>query len=139
MRRSRAVGKTLDEQLHFVDFALGLRDADMRPLPSPLPPVDAVILDQNINLDHSPPIFGSGVAAQLRKRGFCGAVIILTGESEQQLEELRQTSSADAVLEKGSSLSTLAQTVNRLVLSRKVTQICHNDRKLATSLRSCCT
>jgi len=119
MRRSRAVGKTLDEQLAFVDFALGLLDADMQPVSSPLPPVDAVILDQNINLDHSPPIFGSDVAAQLRKRGFKGAVIILTGESEQKLDELRLTSLAEAVLEKGSSLPRLAQTVNMLVHSRK--------------------
>ena len=46
--RSRAIGETREEQLGFVSFALGLVDAQLRPLPPPHRQADVAVLEQHL-------------------------------------------------------------------------------------------
>ena len=72
-----------EEQLSFVDVALGLKDSSLRRLETPLPHADIVILDENIDLNDSEHLHGSDLAGELRQCGFRGVVCVITASSLQ--------------------------------------------------------
>ena len=138
MARSAVLGETVEEQLAFVDVALGRRglhslrrstdanadDADdarspLTPPASDAPPAalvqaDVVLLDENINEDTKPePLTGSALAGRLAAHGFRGVTCILTGASLDEIDSLRQRPGVDLVFSKGSPLSVLAEAIWR--------------------------
>ena len=114
MEKSRSIGTTIQEQLAFTDFAFGIVDAQLQPLPSPHCPADIVVLDQNIATD----LLGSQLASELRSRGFQGVVCILTGSTGAELEELRALAGVDIVHSKGYDPYTLSAELREVLLRR---------------------
>ena len=137
MERSFVLGVTVEEQLAFVDVALGRRDpqslvrsreanADDKstssasstpdaPHISTFVEADVALLDENINLDMTPePLTGSVLAGRLAAEGFRGVTCILTGASLDEMDSLRQKPGVDLVFAKGSPLSAIAESIRRL-------------------------
>ena len=108
-QRSCTLGETEEEQLSFVDVALGRKSATLQEMTPPLPAADIVMLDQNILLDDHPHLLGSDIAAKLCEASFRGVVCIMTGSSRHELERLAQMPGVDLVLEKGKPLPDIAR------------------------------
>ena len=87
-QRSCALGETREEQLSFVDVALGRKSASLQEIAPALTPADIVVLDQNIDLDNDVHLLGSDVAEQLHAKSFRGLVCIMTGSSRNEIERL---------------------------------------------------
>mmetsp|Transcript_26969 Transcript_26969/g.52467 ORF Transcript_26969/g.52467 Transcript_26969/m.52467 type:complete len:144 (-) Transcript_26969:269-700(-) len=116
MRRSCSIGGSLAEQRAFVDVALGKRDINLNPISSleaDARHADIAILDQNINLDCSPPILGSELIKELRAHGFKGLTCIVTGDSRERVAQLAKEPDIDIVIEKGMPLPQLAHLILR--------------------------
>ena len=97
---SACVGATAEEQLAFVDLALGLLDpTSLAPTPNGRE-ADVALLDQRIDFKYEPHLLGTDLAVQLRARGFKGVVVIISGEDENGLQRLRATPGVDMVVGK---------------------------------------
>jgi len=107
--RSVVLGANAREQLSFVDVVLGNKRASLEDAMPPLRPADIVLLDQNIDLDQKAHLLGSDVAGQLHAAGYRGVTCIITGASQQQIQELSTKPGVDLVLEKGTPFPTLAR------------------------------
>uniref|UniRef100_A0A7S4BYQ6 Response regulatory domain-containing protein n=1 Tax=Chrysotila carterae TaxID=13221 RepID=A0A7S4BYQ6_CHRCT len=118
MRYSCAVGASIEQQRAFADIALGLVDAELRPL-AERRVVDVVVLDENINLSVSPPILGSNLIKDMRARGFTGVACIMTGESSERLAQLQKQPSIDIVVEKGTPLQQIAELILHFSLATR--------------------
>lgn len=116
--RSRALGATREEQLSFVDFALGRVDMALRPLPPPHVPVDLVVVDQHVLLDGAPHLLGSALVEQLRVQGFHGVTCLMTADRED-IRELGMVPGVDLAVQKGVALSSLAKQLRKLVRARQ--------------------
>ena len=81
LQRSFVFGETKEEQLGFKEVVLGHRNSSYDLVSPPLPHVDIVIMDQNIDFQGSAHLLGSDIAGQLHAAGFCGVTCILTGSS----------------------------------------------------------
>ena len=98
---SACVGATAEEQLAFVDLALGLLDpSSLAPTPNGRE-ADVALLDQRIDLKYEPHLLGTDLAVELRTRGFTGVVAIVSGKDEDGLQRLRATPGVDLVVGKG--------------------------------------
>ena len=111
--RSVALGETREEQLSFVDVALGQLDQSLRPLPPPHHPADIVVLDQNILLDGELHCCGTVIAEQLRARGFKGVVCIMTGDAEDA-NRLGTVATVDICVSKSVSMMALADQLKQM-------------------------
>jgi len=115
--RSLVVGQTRDEQLHFVDFALGRIDVQMRPLPLPHQPADVVVVDQNLLLDGKPHCYGTVLIEQLRIRGFTGVACIITADFKDA-EQLSKLPGVDLVVPKNINFSSLALQLRQMATGK---------------------
>ena len=55
----------------------------LTPTAGPLPHMDVVVLDQNIDLDETTHVLGSDLAEQLHQQAFRGVTCIQTGSSRE--------------------------------------------------------
>jgi len=99
MRRSCVLGATREEQVAFVDIALGLRGVQLERMPSGQQ-ADLALLDDNIDCNGQEHLKGRDVARTLRERGFHGVIGIMSASSIQRLTELRETDGIDLVFSK---------------------------------------
>ena len=76
------------------------------------PPVSLILLDENLQFGPDETYSGSGIAAQLRGRGFRGRICICSGESLKTSSKLQSNEHVDLVLIKGSL--TFNEVCNRL-------------------------
>ena len=104
---SRSVGETREEQLAFVDLALGLLNIETLEPTTEGSQADVALLDQRIDLDNETHLKGDDLAVEPRKRGFTGVVAIISGDDESGLEALRATAKADIVASKQDMFTTL--------------------------------
>lgn len=109
---SVVLGKTEAETDAFVDVALGLLNPDLSPNTGDIRQADMVLLDQNI----APPlVLGSLLAGQLRQRGFTGLIVLLTGTSGCQADQLRAMPEVDLVFDKGFPLPKMAEQIKEQI------------------------
>jgi hypothetical protein len=123
MGASATFGRTEEEIGSFVEVAMGLLHPDLTPNTGPATHADVVLLDENIS---PPKILGSLLAAELRERGFTGAVVILTGASASHISLLSALPGVDLVFDKGASLPKMGEEVRRILRqkSSKLLQPC---------------
>jgi hypothetical protein len=104
---SRTLGSTVEEQEGFVPLALGQRG---------LPPAD-IVVDQNLNLPLAGATSaqkwlerpsGTEIARKLAEGGFEGMIVIHSGLTLQELEEVNALPHVDLVVSKGYSPMRLA-------------------------------
>jgi hypothetical protein len=91
---SRVFGETREEQVGFVDVALGLRGLDLELKETDgcaVRAADVVLVDQFIDLCGDPHLLGTDVVSELRRRGFCGVVVIVSGASKATMSEVRKS------------------------------------------------
>jgi hypothetical protein len=118
--RIYTLGGTTAEQRSFVDVALGRLDAKLNPLTPPLPHVDVVMLDQNINTQEGQQhLLGSDIAGQLQAHGYRGVTCIQTGSSMQMIDELAGMPGVDLVFPKGLALSAVADRIRAVLVANK--------------------
>ena len=117
--RSIALGADEQEQLSFVDVALGRKHASLQDAVPPLPPADIVLLDQNIDLHRREHLLGSDVAGQLLTAGYRGVTCIITGSSLEQIQRLSAQPGVDLVVPKGTNLAELAADLREIHEEKK--------------------
>jgi len=131
LTHSAALGATLDEQEAFVDVALGhvalnsaltcsalngsiASAALARSTPKA---ADVVLIDQNV---YDTGKVGTQIASELRHFGFTGLICMVTSGSPEVIRASLGGASIDLVLEKASSLDTMAVSIRHALQARRV-------------------
>jgi len=126
-QRSCVLGADAEEQLSFVDVALGRKHASLKEAVPSLPPADIVLLDQNIDLGENSHLLGSDVAEQLCMAGYRGVTCIITGSSVEQIQQLSTCPGVDLVVPKGTGLATLADRLRALHKEKRRQAVTYDD------------
>ena len=130
LTHSAALGATLDEQEAFVDVALGhvalssalscsaldgslASAAHARSTPKA---ADVVLIDQNV---YDTGKVGTQIASELRHFGFTGLICMVTRGSPEVIRASLGIASIDLVLEKASSLDTMALSIRHALQARR--------------------
>ena len=108
MAVSGCLGETEEEQLGFLDFALGHVDRHLQPLQPPFRQADVIALDQNIDLCGQPRLLGTDLVARLRNAGFTGAACIVSGGEPEAVARLGALPGVDVATGKGFDAAELA-------------------------------
>jgi len=126
-QRSCVLGADAEEQLSFIDVALGRKHASLKEAVPSLPPADIVLLDQNIDLGEHSHLLGSDVAEQLCMAGYRGVTCIITGSSVEQIQQLSTCPGVDLVVPKGTGLATLADRLRALHKEKRRQAVTYDD------------
>jgi DNA-binding NarL/FixJ family response regulator len=130
LTHSAALGATLDEQQAFVDVALGhvalnsalsfsapdgsiASAAHARSTPKA---ADVVLIDQTV---YDSGKVGTQIASELRHLGFTGLICMVTSGSPEVIRASLGGASIDLVLEKASSLDTMAVSIRHALQARR--------------------
>jgi hypothetical protein len=98
---------------------MGVRNPDLSYTEGEPVQADVVLLDENINESANPPILGSLLSAELRMCGFKGIIVIFTGASSSQIEQLRSQPGVDLAYGKADGLPSIAADITRLHEQRR--------------------
>ena len=124
MELSSSIGETEEEQLHYLDYALGRCNSQLQPLAPPHRQVDVAVLDENITLFGVRHLLGSELVVQLRAAGFAGVVCILSGGSVTgAAEELLALPGVDVVCDKHFNVKVLAEELLGALAGRRVSSV----------------
>lgn len=97
--KSRSLGATREEQVAFVDVAMGLLDMQLNPIESGRQ-ADVLLVDQHIELHDKPHLLGTAVVTELHRRGFNGVIVVVSGARDPNLTKLRTCPGVDMVADK---------------------------------------
>lgn len=109
--RSGTLGASREEQLAFVDVALGRRTVALAEVPAPWRAADIAIVDQNLWADEHPALLGTELIRQLRAHGFEGVCCILTGASDDEINAMASHPGVDLALPKTTSAKKMAESL----------------------------
>ena len=104
MAISCCVGVTKEEQLGFLEFALGHVDKNLQPLQQPFRQADIVTVDQHIDMDGKPHVIGTDLVARLREAGFTGVACIISGGSPVEVARLEAMRGVDVATSKSNAM-----------------------------------
>lgn len=122
---SYSIGATKEEQLAFVDIALGRLTTQLHPVPAEnVTQMGIVIIDQNLSVNNMPHLLGHDLAEQLQQEGFVGVVCIFSGSSDVDLQEIRMKAGVDMVLSKCTPLPEVARLLREAFTAKKLLQTC---------------